>query len=235
MLNFQDLFRKLYDFWLDLIFPKFCLGCGNYDSYLCEPCFTGLPRLKQQRCIVCQKPSLNGFTHPKCQTKFTPERLVTLFPYQNRTISKLIRAGKYQFVPEIFQLLARFCSVELSQQLTSDSKYDMLSIPLHKKKHSWRGFNQADVFAVELSKLRDIRLTRGLNRWKFTKPQMDLNAKQRMENLKSSFVFSGPEKQSKYLLLVDDITTTGSTFLHATKAIKSSRDVEVVCFAIAQD
>ncbi len=222
--------QSIYEAILDSLFPKVCLRCGAYGSYLCEICQEQIPRNIKQRCIICQKPSLGGWTHPKCSSKTTPNRLITIFDYHTFPIARVITQGKYYFIPEIFEILGYITATELLLPPLSV----LIPIPLANRRKRWRGFNQSEVVASTIAKTISLQLVTSLIRIKHTATQKGLNQTQRKQNLLN--VFSLPQAlQSELVILIDDVTTTGSTFIETTKACKQNFSGPVWCIAIAQD
>lgn len=104
----------------------------------------------------------------------------------------------------------------------------VVPIPLHKSKHARRGFNQARALAKEaLVWLRrtepEWRLTLAastLMRLRATESQAGLTPHQRRANVRGAFSVSDPHVvDSKHILLVDDILTTGATARAAAQAL----------------
>lgn len=219
----------------DLIFPKQCFRCKSWGNFICAPCSQTLKSQTYQRCIICQKPSLGGWTHPKCKNSFRPDRLITIFDYQDLTLSRLINTAKLSLVPEIFSELARASCTRLEIQSPLWRQFVLCPIPQTGSKSRWRGFNQSELIAKEFSQRFQIAIDRILVKSRSTKQQKQLNKQQRTFNLRKSFQISQPEYLPKQILLIDDITTTGSTFLEATKVLKKAGVKSIWCLAIAQD
>lgn len=219
----------------DVVFPKQCFRCKVWGDYICLNCRDTLQPQTNQRCIVCQKPSLGGWTHPKCQNSFTPNRLVTIFDYHDPTISKLINTAKLSLVPEIFLELANAACDRLSIQSASWDKFVLCPIPQTNSKTRWRGFNHTELIAKQIEKQYKHSIDRVLIKSRNTKQQKELNKTDRALNLQQAFHISQPEYLPQQILLVDDITTTGSTFMEATKTLKKAKVKIVWCIAIAQD
>ncbi|HAG27478.1 TPA: hypothetical protein DCG61_01695 [Patescibacteria group bacterium] len=218
----------------DLIFPKQCFSCRTWGNFICSECESGLKVQTFQRCIVCQKPSLSGWTHPKCKKRYAPERLISIFDYHSKVVSSLINTGKSGLVPEIFSDLAFIAARKIKIRDEQIWKYILCPIPQTKSKARWRGFNQAELIARVLSKHFSLAVDNILVKPKATRQQKELNKEQRASNLRSAFSVSlGPIP--KQVILVDDITTTGSTFLEATIVLKRAGVKSVWCIAIAQD
>lgn len=95
---------------LDLLFPRRCVSCGKLGKYLCPQCCSIIRIIEQnqQVCPVCERPAINGGTHPRCQTKYSLNGLTSFFVYE-ATIKKAIKLLKYKFVTdltaELFSLL----------------------------------------------------------------------------------------------------------------------------------
>jgi ComF family protein len=106
----------------------------------------------------------------------------------------------------------------------------IVPVPLHRRRERWRGFNQAELLAENLGKNLspgyDIPILKILKRKKFTAPQMKIkNYKEREKNIRSAFILNDPlevELKNKKILLIDDISTTGSTLLECAKVLKSA-------------
>ena len=49
---------------INAVFPPRCVFCGALGDVFCENCMSNCTLLKEQRCLVCDRPSKNGETHP---------------------------------------------------------------------------------------------------------------------------------------------------------------------------
>ena len=222
--------QYIYNSVLDIFFPRVCFRCGIYQNYLCNVCQLQIPRNLSQRCIMCQKPSANGWTHQQCTTSTSPDRLITIFEYTTHPVSKIITQGKYNFIPSIFTLLGHIASTELLIPTTAS----LTPIPLHKKRQRWRGFNQTHIIAQAISASAGIPIHPIVTRSKYTTPQKELNKEKRNTNLNNAFILTTPIT-TPIIILIDDVTTTGSTFKEVTQTIKLKTEAEIWCLAIAQD
>ena len=219
----------------DLIFPKQCFSCKAWGNFICFDCSQTLKSQLHQRCIICQKPSLGGWTHPKCQTKFTSDRLITIFDYHDQTISRLINTAKLALAPEIFSELARAGCNRLTIQSSDWNQFILCPIPQTRSKARWRGFNQSELIANEFSQRFNLVIDQVLQKSRTTRQQKELDKTQRSLNLQKAFLITQLEYIPKQIILIDDITTTGSTFIEAAKVLKKAGVKTVWCLAIAQD
>ena len=88
----------------------------------------------------------------------------------------------------------------------------IVPVPMYEAKQRKRGYNQAECFARELSKLLGLPCNAKLvKRIRNTMPLKGLSATERKENLKKAFQMQENVVQYSCALVVDDIYTTGST------------------------
>lgn len=217
----------------DTLFPKQCLNCHAWGRYFCDKCCGLLTPVDSLRCIVCQKTNANGQTHSLCRTAATPDGLVSIFDYHNELVSKAINTAKLALVAELFVELTAIGAKILGAKSPQD--FVLCPIPLSISKKRFRGFNQSEVitkiFALHFGLPVDPLLTKP----RATKQQKLLNKEQRQTNLQNSFQISIPQSLPNKVLLIDDITTTGSTFTEASKVLKEAGVKTVWCLALAQD
>ena len=86
-------------------------------------------------------------------------------------------------------------------------------MPLHTKKLALRGYNQSEYFAMGLAESMNATVqTEIIYRRKDTKTQTEKNRMERIENMRQAFYCkSSLDLNDRYVLLVDDILTTGAT------------------------
>ncbi len=218
------MWKKIKNFILDILYPKFCLNCGREGSYLCSDCQSTLEV---------------SSSHTEYQTEEIKDLYFAL-PYQNQLIKNLIKLFKYQpFVKELSQPLSSLIIThfQLIEKSPADlAGYILMPVPLEKKKLKWRGFNQAEELAKELNSFLKIPLINEvLIKTKETLPQAELSGKEREENIKGVFSCRNKEKISgKKILLVDDIYTTGSTMKEAARVMRMAGAKEIIGIAVAR-
>jgi ComF family protein len=232
----RELLSDLVNLISNLLFPKYCLLCEIGGTYLCANCSNKLEPINAQYCIVCNKLSLGGLTHPVCQTKFTPSKLICIYNYKDEQIKKLISHGKYKFIPEIFENLSLAATPLLPEYLSSQKIDLIIPMPLHKKRNNWRGYNQSQIIAQAISKDLNIPISEALIKIKNTTPQKDLSREERIKNIIGAFnVVDLKLVKDMRILLIDDVSTTGSSLKEASKTLLKSGSLEVLCLALAKD
>jgi predicted amidophosphoribosyltransferase len=187
----KPLFADVKTFVLDTLFPVYCLRCNTEGSFICAGCLSVLERLEHQHCIVCQKPSIMGFTHPGCLTPHGADGLISILNYHDEDVANIIIKGKYNFLPSVFQGLGKFLANEVASGYPLlTTQYTLVPLPLHKRRLHWRGFNQAEILCQAISAELDLPILDALVRVKSTKTQKDLKRDQRIKNIKDAFALS---------------------------------------------
>jgi len=86
------------------------------------------------------------------------------------------------------------------------------AIPLNKDRFKERGYNQAEVLARPLANLLKVPIiSASIVRVKKTQSQVGLSLPQRKSNVENAFLADHQIVNSKKVLIVDDVATTGST------------------------
>jgi ComF family protein len=110
----------------------------------------------------------------------------------------------------------------------------IVPVPLHRRRLWQRGFNQAGILAVELSKRTGLPVDQTLVRTKRTPPLQGLSRLQRRRAVAEAFsVRKESNLRGRTIVLVDDVLTTGSTANGCARARLGAgvRRVEFVSWA----
>jgi ComF family protein len=158
------------------------------------------------RCLLCQR------IDPPY------ERAVAYGSYEGG-LRDLIHVLKFQQVRPAAAVLGRFLAEAIAdlEPAMPVGTIAVVPVPLHRRKQSQRGFNQAERIAgaalKELSRPRRFELCTGvLLRRRETGSQIGLTSHQRRENMRGAFAVSDPTRILKRdILLIDDVVTTGTT------------------------
>lgn len=235
----MEILNRSKNFFLGLLFPNFCLGCREEGDYLCQDCQATLEILEYQYCL-CKSP-LRLPKAGKCKSCRSKKLngLYFALNYRSPFAQKLIHQFKYEpLVKELTKPLASLiiAHFQLLANPPDFSNFIIIPIPLEKKRLKWRGFNQAEELAKELSSSLKILLSSDcLIKIKETLPQVDLSAKEREENPKGAFLLKkGDETKGRKVLLVDDVYTTGATMEEAARVLKEAGAKEVWGVVVAR-
>jgi ComF family protein len=220
--------------------------CKKHGSYLCENCFSYLSFEPKSLCLLCNQPSFNNLTHPKCKRKYAIDGCFSALSY-NKTVQKLIYNFKYKpYLTDLKTVLADLFYESIIQneqfmKLIVDGSWLMVPISLSSSKLRKRGYNQAEILAKELSKKFNFPVQNLLSRTKETKTQVGLSNVQRRLNIKgafelnSSLIINHLSLKNASIFLVDDVVTTGSTLSEAAKIFKKAGAKKVFGLTLARD
>ena len=109
----------------------------------------------------------------------------------------------------------------------------VVPVPLHALREYQRGFNQADDLARHLG----LPVQQLVVRTKHTQSQIDLPADQRHANVKDAFALADPGSRLPVpgiVVLVDDVSTTGSTLDACARVLKEAGVKEVRAITAAR-
>lgn len=220
---------------LNLIFPPSCIGCGGNNSVVCGTCASKISWMGVSTCIVCVKPSLRGFTHQQCLNAYTPERLLSTLSYEG-VVRKAIVGSKYG--PKNFHALEFLTEFVMPTLLETGfalgRESAVVPVPLTRRKFGQRGFNQSEVIAGVLSRRLGLKYEDLLMRISGDTSQRGLSKEQRKANVEGVFTCRAEKVRGKDIILVDDVCTTGATFLSAAKTLKEGGARFIWCFALAK-
>lgn len=207
---------------LDFLFPKRCVSCQKFGEYFCKKCLSQIQFVQNQACPVCQRPSITGATHYRCQTKLSLDGLISAVYYLGPARAAIHKL-KYRWVFNIANDLVKLITTKINfAKLFPQERFIVLPIPLHPARESLRGFNQSEKLAKILAKKLNWEIANNiLKRVKNTKPQTELPAAERRKNVSGAFKVVKPAAvRGKNFILVDDLVTTGSTLKSAGFVLK---------------
>lgn len=226
---------------LDIFFPKYCVSCKARGDYICTNCFSFISFDVSAICLVCNKGSIDGLTHPGCSSRYAIDGAFSAIAYKG-IVKKLIYSFKYKpYLSDLKNVLADLFFEAIIQNSEFNTAYKnkpvLVPIPLSGIRLRRRGYNHAGILAQELSKRLNLEFLDVLKRTRETKSQFGLSQKARKENIKGAFETREFKDLSKipFVFLVDDILTSGSTLLEAARILKRSGVKKVWGIALARD
>ncbi|MBQ8804726.1 MAG: ComF family protein [Tyzzerella sp.] len=222
----MNLLYKVYDKCLRVLYPQTCYFCGKIcRTPICKDCLKKVTYIKEPRCKKCGKP-VRYAEQEYCQdckkreTAFEQGKSIWLhkgpvtwsiyqFKYHNRRIF-----GEF-YAKELWRLYGK--------NLKNWNIDVIVPVPLHWKRKRVRGYNQAEIIAHHLGRLSGIPVNaKAVQRVRYTRPQKELNDKERKKNLKEAFQITKHWKKVPHVLIVDDIYTTGNTIDAAARVLRQN-------------
>ena len=222
---------------LDLLLPMRCLGCGKEGGLLCPPCIAALPRLEPPFCDICADLGVSGICRDCRERVRSSGQIIEGIraPYLMQGAARqAIHQFKYRNVRVAAPLLGRLLADYLSANPIPGDV--LVPVPLHPRKLRERGYNQAGLLAREVSKLTGLPVAEKLlYRTRNTPPQARTSGRQqRVENMEG--VFTCPTDATRMsLIVVDDVSTTGSTLAACAAALKETGALFVWGLAFAKE
>lgn len=111
----------------------------------------------------------------------------------------------------------------------------LIPVPLGKKRLRERGYNQVALVAEPLAYRTGIHyLPQALWKARETRSQVGLSASQRQKNVLNAYQADARSVARKSILLMDDVSTTGSTISACTEALLSAGARDVYGITIAR-
>jgi len=194
--------------------PPFCLCCGRFfappgESHLCADCLDERPPFSRHRSAA---------------------------RYEG-IVKDIIHLFKYRGFEGLSRVLAEFIIGSLGEDEDIWAGVEgVVPVPLHPAKERARGFNQAQLLAQRLAKIKRVPLLkRRLVKIRPTEAQTSLDGRSRETNLRGAFTVRRPAAvKGKTLLLVDDVYTTGSTIRECGAVLREAGAREVRAITIAR-
>lgn len=220
--------KKFLNKVINIIYPPKCIFCQKllrYDTsiYICNSCYEKLPFLTMEIMPV--------FTSTK---RSYCDGVVSVFEYTGVVKESLIRF-KFYNEPSYYRTYARLIDERLNKLSGMNDYQLVMSVPLHKHREFFRGYNQAYLISRELSYRLKLRECSGIfRRNRHTETQSLLDKQKRGQNVRGAFTVTKPEKVAgKSILLVDDILTTGSTLEECSRVLKVAGAARVTAAVVA--
>lgn len=158
----------------------------------------------------------------------------SLFPYHG-VMGNALRIVKKDGRTEFVRFFAKQMKEKHGIFICREKPDCIVPVPLHPSKYRCRGFNQAELLAEALGEEINLPVRLLLKKQKKTKDQKSLNKNQRKKNVKDAFVVDKKEIDyniPKSVLLLDDVSTTGSTLTACARVLKENGVMKVTFLSV---
>lgn len=221
MVNVLAPVTKLKRAALDLLFPRWCIGCSREGSYVCAACRDTFTAITPPVCVSCGRP-LAGESCPDCAGRsmiIDGIRAPFLF---DGLVRRVIHEFKYRNLRGLAPFLAGLLYDYITENpLPGDI---LVPVPLHPKRLRERGYNQSALLAGELGRLTGMPvMTDGLRRVHHTPPlARSTSVDDRRARVADAFASQDGKLPGKKVILIDDVSTSGATLNACAEVLKGA-------------
>jgi len=215
---------------LDLAFPAACSGCGREGEPLCAAC----------RPALDARLDLPGGT-PIGMPVDLPEPLLQLewcAPFVGpvrAALHHLKYSGEQRLAVPLGHAVAR------RWRRVGEGATVVVPVPVHAERERDRGYDQAALIAAVAAVELGLPLVRAIERERATVAQFELGREDRAANVAGAFRLRRPGRggfppiSGRWILLVDDVVTTGATLAACAAALEQAGALAVSAIAVARE
>jgi len=253
-----------FDFVANILFPPVCVACRGriVRGVICDACFSNVEIRDSLVCGECfaplpepnsNPPSLVGapLAQSACHPDF-PYVLGAAGHYEDKVLQSLIHHLKFRSIKGAAEPIAELMASYISHAAIDLSGYIAVPIPLSRQRFRVRGYNQSELIARRLAAaladknsihppISNLPIeTDILIRAKHAKPQSETtNAAERKENIRGAYaiqdsVAAHEAIRDANIILIDDVSTSGATFLEASRVLKAAGAKTILALAAAK-
>jgi ComF family protein len=227
---------------LDLIFPPRCANCHTLGSLLCDRCRATITFPQPPLCTHGGRQLLTsrcGEQCDLCASGRSPAHLTSLraATVYDGAIRVAILAYKFRGVRRRAEPLGEILALLYKRErLTADL---VTHVPLHSKRRRQRGYDQSQLLARETARRWGLLfLLEIVKRMRAAEPQTHLQGDQRITNVARAFALANPSViervKDRRILLIDDVTSTGSTLDATATALAEARPAAIIGLALSR-
>ena len=192
-----------------------------------------------------------GFVEPKAG-RLKDKNATALFDYSHPLVKEIVWELKYNGNRRIADKLGEILYDVIRHELlnlglfekwirptSSGQRPILVPIPISDKRRFERGWNQSELLAEQIMAHDGEKvlkyLPRQLAKLRHTESQTKTASRnERLENLTDSMkVLNASLMAGECVIVLDDVTTTGSTFAEARRALYAAGAKEIFCIAVA--
>ncbi len=210
---------------VDLLLPPRCPGCAREGAALCRPCRRIVGRRLDEPAGV-----------PIGLLSSLPVGIVQLEWCSSFTgpTRAAVHALKYDGERRLAAPLADVIATRWKRAAIGGDF--LVPVPVHSARRRQRGFDQAELLALEMGRRLELPVVRAIQRASATEAQHGLGRQARAGNVDQAFTVANATAgrvEGAWAVLVDDVVTTGATLGACAAALyrAGAGAVSAVCLA----
>ena len=212
---------------LDLAFPARCAGCGREGQPICDRCRPRLfGRLDRPGGVRLGLPA--DIPAPLLQLEWCA-------PFEG-VVRDALHGLKYAGERRLAAVLGEALAVRWKRVAAGGEI--LVPVPIHRERERQRGYDQALLLAEAAAIRLGLPFTACLERSRATVAQFELDRRHRAANVHRAFrVRPGAEwsVKGRWVVLVDDVATTGSTLAECGRALREAGARAVSALTVAKE
>jgi len=219
---------------LDLAFPARCPGCGREGKPICETCAPALDaRLEQPAGVPIGLPS--DIPPPLLQLEWC----ASFSGVVRKALHELKYGGETRVAAPLGAAIAR------RWHRVGAGGDVLVPVPVHAERRRRRGYDQAELIARAAAAELGLRSAPILERARATIAQFDLDRPTRATNVRGAFVLRPPPGggavashrllEGRWIVLVDDVVTTGATLSACAEPLLLAGALGVSAVTVARE
>lgn len=219
---------------LDLVAPRTCHVCGSRlsatEEAVCAVCGMHLPRTG-----YWLSPADNPMTRIFWGL-VDIERAAAFITHQPHSeTAAIVYDMKYRNNPALAVSMGQMAAREFLPAGFFDGIDLIVPVPLSRRRQRERGYNQSERMAQGISRATGIPVeTRAIVRTRFDGSQTNLNRWDRQDNVEGIFRLRRSGRiESRHVLLVDDVVTSGATLTACAKELERAAGVRISVMTLA--
>ena len=235
---------------LSVLFPPRCVGCGDFESHLCDSCRSTLEHIGADACPRCGEPGPVPLLHDRCARCIDKQQTYAgaQAAFRHHGLARrLVADFKFGGQPVLGRIMSDLAAPAFARYVSSVGPAGRLLVtwvPCHRSAQRERGYNQAEILARRLvascpAGARPAGPVALVRKTRSTKHQKGLDRAGRQQNLLGAFAIdSGAAKLVppgvEGLLLVDDVCTTGATAREVSAVLTAGIGLPVYVFTFSR-
>ena len=223
---------------ISLLFPRKCSLCsaplhdaGESDA-LCPECMLKYSMMCEERCSACGERQRDC----RCERIDGADISLHLFEFASDTSRKLIYTLKRKNDKYLQNFIAAEAAAAIEKTVKNTyniQKYKISYVPRNPASIRDFGFDQSKLIASKISKITGCEFVELFVHEKHMKTQKEISASDRKDNAQQSYNAKKNAKTDGTVVIIDDVTTSGSTLARCSELARGLGAENVLAFAVA--